>query len=254
MNDTNSSSSRTSTAHYAQGLGGIIASGMWADKHFERSGSASSFFPPAYTPSRMPSRQLSEPFSPPSHMLHNSFTCRNEANIQATEPLSPKLVKAPGSPAPSKREPKQKSGATKSKAVETPNEARKESTNTNNNSKADWICIVCGNKNYSWRHVCNMRKCRAPKPGHLTSQPLPPGSWACLNCGNLNYAERTVCNMRKCKSPRPTTQKQSRSDPAGEVESEQIPTHEQKRSSSEKSEVIPEHVSEYALWDAVSHE
>eukprot|EP00924_Labyrinthula_sp_SR-Ha-C_P013334 snap_masked-scaffold_45-processed-gene-1.72-mRNA-1 protein AED:1.00 eAED:1.00 QI:0/-1/0/0/-1/1/1/0/352 len=67
----------------------------------------------------------------------------------------------------------------------------------------DWICQVCGNKNYSWRHVCNMRKCRAPKPGGFGVN-TPPGSWACLSCGNLNYAERVVCNMRKCRAPKPT--------------------------------------------------
>mmetsp|Transcript_442 Transcript_442/g.530 ORF Transcript_442/g.530 Transcript_442/m.530 type:complete len:264 (+) Transcript_442:441-1232(+) len=86
------------------------------------------------------------------------------------------------------------------------------SNNNNNNGggrqragsgKGDWICGSCGNTNYAWRHVCNMRKCRAPKPGHLNVEPSPPGSWACLSCGNLNYAERTVCNMRKCRAPRP---------------------------------------------------
>lgn len=71
----------------------------------------------------------------------------------------------------------------------------------NQNKKQDWECKVCGNKNYSWRHVCNMRRCRAPKPGYLT-EPVPPGSWPCLSCGNLNYAERLICNMRKCRAPR----------------------------------------------------
>jgi len=71
-------------------------------------------------------------------------------------------------------------------------------------SKGDWFCASCGNTNYAWRHVCNMRKCRAPKPGHLNVEPSPPGSWACLSCGNLNYAERNICNMRKCRAPRPT--------------------------------------------------
>lgn len=74
-------------------------------------------------------------------------------------------------------------------------------TQRRGNRKDDWLCLVCGNKNYSWRHVCNMRKCRAPRPGQLTESP-PTGSWPCLSCGNLNYAERVVCNMRKCRTPR----------------------------------------------------
>jgi len=30
--------------------------------------------------------------------------------------------------------------------------------------------------------------------------------WTCPTCGNLNFAFRTVCNMRKCNTPRPGIQ------------------------------------------------
>lgn len=29
----------------------------------------------------------------------------------------------------------------------------------------DWTCPKCGNVNFSFRTVCNMRKCNTPKPG-----------------------------------------------------------------------------------------
>ena len=156
------------TAHYAQGLGGIIASGMWADKHFERNGTSTAFFPPTFNPSR-PVRQLSEPFTPLSHSLQNPFACRTEAHVNNNE-VTQERVK----PTKFVNRPAKSPQVIQPERAESPRESSSESSE--NSSKADWICVVCGNKNYSWRHVCNMRKCRAPKPGHLTSQPLPPVS------------------------------------------------------------------------------
>nr|GMD59229.1 ranBP2-type zinc finger protein At1g67325-like [Ipomoea batatas] len=34
----------------------------------------------------------------------------------------------------------------------------------------DWKCPKCGNVNFSFRTVCNMRKCNTPKPGFQASQ------------------------------------------------------------------------------------
>lgn len=30
--------------------------------------------------------------------------------------------------------------------------------------------------------------------------------WKCPKCGNVNYSFRTVCNMRKCNTPKPESQ------------------------------------------------
>lgn len=158
------------TAHYAQGLGGIIASGMWADKHFERNGTSTAFFPPTFTPSR-PVRQSSEPFTPLSHSLQNPFACRTEVHVNNNEVPQERAKHAKFVSRPPKAQ-TQAQQVVQAERAESPRESTSESSE--NSSKADWICVVCGNKNYSWRHVCNMRKCRAPKPGHLTSQPLPP--------------------------------------------------------------------------------
>ncbi|CAI9290549.1 unnamed protein product [Lactuca saligna] len=36
-------------------------------------------------------------------------------------------------------------------------------------SDNDWVCPNCGNVNFSFRIVCNMRKCNTPKPGSQAS-------------------------------------------------------------------------------------
>nr|GMD51009.1 ranBP2-type zinc finger protein At1g67325 [Ipomoea batatas] len=40
------------------------------------------------------------------------------------------------------------------------NSQKKDGTRDN-----DWKCPKCGNVNFSFRTVCNMRKCNTPKPG-----------------------------------------------------------------------------------------
>jgi len=68
-----------------------------------------------------------------------------------------------------------------------------------------WDCDGCGNRNYSWRMVCNMRNCRKIKPAHLRKDKVPAKSWVCWACGNLNYDKKSgaaYCNMRRCRSPR----------------------------------------------------
>jgi hypothetical protein len=41
------------------------------------------------------------------------------------------------------------------------------------------------------------------------------GDWICIKCGNLNFSTRTVCNMRICGAPKPTPQQMSQQQPAG---------------------------------------
>ncbi|KAG8639977.1 ranBP2-type zinc finger protein At1g67325 isoform X3 [Manihot esculenta] len=69
----------------------------------------------------------------------------------------------------------------------------------------DWICPNCGNINFSFRIVCNMRNCNIPKPGSQAAkskknskQKMPEGSWKCENCNNINYPYRTKCNRQNC--------------------------------------------------------
>ncbi|KAL7589186.1 hypothetical protein Lser_V15G40933 [Lactuca serriola] len=74
-------------------------------------------------------------------------------------------------------------------------------------SENDWVCPNCGNVNFSFRTVCNMRKCNTPKPGSKASKSgnnskgdrdMPDGSWKCDKCNNItihseqNATDRTV--------------------------------------------------------------
>ncbi|KAI3744709.1 hypothetical protein L1987_57800 [Smallanthus sonchifolius] len=80
----------------------------------------------------------------------------------------------------------------------------------------DWECPKCGNVNFSFRTVCNMRKCNTPKPG---SQPaksskssktdMPEGSWKCDKCNNINYPFRTKCNRQNCGADKPPSESQN---------------------------------------------
>ncbi|XP_058787094.1 ranBP2-type zinc finger protein At1g67325 isoform X2 [Vicia villosa] len=74
----------------------------------------------------------------------------------------------------------------------------------------DWACPKCGNVNFSFRTVCNMRKCNTPKPGSQASKPdknskqkMPEGSWKCEKCNNINYPFRTKCNRQNCGADKP---------------------------------------------------
>ncbi|RAL55002.1 hypothetical protein DM860_013698 [Cuscuta australis] len=85
-------------------------------------------------------------------------------------------------------------------------------------SDNDWKCPNCGNVNFSFRTVCNMRKCNTPKPG---SQPqggkstrnsgTPDGSWKCEKCNNINYPFRTKCNRQNCGAEKPSEPRNSSS-------------------------------------------
>ncbi|KAK4779618.1 hypothetical protein SAY87_015724 [Trapa incisa] len=75
----------------------------------------------------------------------------------------------------------------------------------------DWTCPKCGNVNFSFREVCNMRKCNTPKPGSQVSkldrnskQKMPEGSWTCEQCNNINYPFRTKCNRQNCGAEKPS--------------------------------------------------
>ncbi|KAH1098098.1 hypothetical protein J1N35_015019 [Gossypium stocksii] len=87
----------------------------------------------------------------------------------------------------------------------------------------DWTCPKCGNINFSFRTVCNMRKCNTPKPGYQTpksdkssKQKMPEGSWKCEKCSNINYPFRTKCNRQNCGAEKPAESKKSPSPTANE--------------------------------------
>ncbi|CAO2829748.1 unnamed protein product [Amaranthus hypochondriacus] len=80
----------------------------------------------------------------------------------------------------------------------------------------DWACPKCGNMNFSFRTVCNMRKCGTPKPGAQvpkqeknSKQKTPDGSWKCEECGNINYPFRTKCNRQNCGADKPSEETKS---------------------------------------------
>ncbi|XP_074564755.1 ranBP2-type zinc finger protein At1g67325 [Curcuma longa] len=77
----------------------------------------------------------------------------------------------------------------------------------------DWKCPNCGNNNFSFRTVCNMRKCNTPRPGSQGSKTenakgskpkMPEGSWKCEKCNNINYPFRTKCNRQNCGAEKPS--------------------------------------------------
>ncbi|KAL4205260.1 hypothetical protein AMTRI_Chr01g136430 [Amborella trichopoda] len=83
---------------------------------------------------------------------------------------------------------------------------------------SDWTCPNCKNVNFSFRTVCNMRKCNTPKPGtqatksesNKGSKPhMPEGSWKCEKCNNINYPFRTKCNRQNCGADKPSDTKKS---------------------------------------------
>ncbi|KAE9607972.1 putative Zinc finger, RanBP2-type, Zinc finger, RING/FYVE/PHD-type [Lupinus albus] len=80
----------------------------------------------------------------------------------------------------------------------------------------DWKCPNCGNVNFSFRNVCNMRKCNTPKPGSQvpksdknSKQKMPEGSWKCEKCNNINYPFRTKCNRQNCGADKPDESEKS---------------------------------------------
>ncbi|KAM7269695.1 hypothetical protein ACFE04_025192 [Oxalis oulophora] len=89
----------------------------------------------------------------------------------------------------------------------------------------DWACPKCGNINFSFRTVCNMRKCNTPKPGSQSikidknpKQKMPDGSWKCEKCNNINYPFRTKCNRQNCGADKPDETHNSPSPAADENE------------------------------------
>nr|GEW70159.1 RanBP2-type zinc finger protein At1g67325-like [Tanacetum cinerariifolium] len=88
----------------------------------------------------------------------------------------------------------------------------------------DWECPKCGNVNFSFRTVCNMRKCNTPKPGSQVAKPaknstdMPEGSWKCDKCNNINYPFRTKCNRQNCGAEKPL---ESQNSPTEEENNDQ---------------------------------
>ncbi|PKA62540.1 RanBP2-type zinc finger protein [Apostasia shenzhenica] len=83
----------------------------------------------------------------------------------------------------------------------------------------DWTCPNCGNRNFSFRDICNMRKCNTPRPANQGlksdnskgSKPkMPEGSWKCEKCNNINYPFRTKCNRQNCGAEKPPESNQTR--------------------------------------------
>ncbi|XP_057496830.1 ranBP2-type zinc finger protein At1g67325-like [Actinidia eriantha] len=89
----------------------------------------------------------------------------------------------------------------------------------------DWTCPKCGNVNFSFRTVCNMRTCNTPRPGSpavksdknpSSKQKMPEGSWKCEKCNNINYPFRTKCNRQNCGADKPSEANNSPSESADE--------------------------------------
>ncbi|CAN0929224.1 RanBP2-type zinc finger protein At1g67325 [Linum grandiflorum] len=87
----------------------------------------------------------------------------------------------------------------------------------------DWNCPKCGNVNFSFRTVCNMRKCNTPKPGSQAAisdksskQNTPEGSWKCEKCNNINYPFRAKCNRPNCGAEKPSEATKASASPSAE--------------------------------------
>ncbi|CAD5186955.1 unnamed protein product, partial [Musa acuminata subsp. malaccensis] len=94
-----------------------------------------------------------------------------------------------------------------------PNESSPKKTAGCAGHENDWTCPNCGNNNFSFRTVCNMRKCNTPRPesqgpkseNSKGSKPkIPEGSWMCEKCNNINYPFRTKCNRQNCGAEKPS--------------------------------------------------
>lgn len=107
----------------------------------------------------------------------------------------------------------------------------------------EWVCIQCGNINYSTRQNCNMRICGAPRPGTAggaapakveKAAPTPQaGDWVCPKCSNVNFSSRTVCNMRKCQAPKPKSD-----EPAAEEAEAEAPAAEADKTDGEAAGAV----------------
>ncbi|GJY69674.1 hypothetical protein Tco_0472656 [Tanacetum coccineum] len=76
-----------------------------------------------------------------------------------------------------------------------------------NCAKNIWECPKCGNVNFSFRTVCNMRKCNTPKPGSQVAKPAK---------SSILY--RTKCNRQNCGAEKPL---ESQNSPTEEENNDQ---------------------------------
>lgn len=76
-------------------------------------------------------------------------------------------------------------------------------------ANGEWLCRVCGNINFSYRGVCHLASCQAPRgfpgpyqiPASLKPQP-PSAPWTCPLCNNYNRAARVRCHRTGCQVER----------------------------------------------------
>lgn len=62
----------------------------------------------------------------------------------------------------------------------------------------DWICVECGNMNFSWREVCH----RCAKMKTSIKKSINQGDWVCNSCDNTNFSWRKHCHKCGMEMPR----------------------------------------------------
>lgn len=66
--------------------------------------------------------------------------------------------------------------------------------------------VVTSKPHYSvlWQLVCALTLISSSSNAPLDA--TRDNDWTCPKCGNINFSFRTVCNMRKCNTPKPGSQ------------------------------------------------
>jgi hypothetical protein len=66
----------------------------------------------------------------------------------------------------------------------------------NGNMDVAWVCPSCSNDNFPFRDVCNLRRCRKPRPPATKT-------WPCRLCNAFNFPEAQICITPGCRGTRP---------------------------------------------------